>query len=457
MKGTKMGLRTMVRYVSYLTASFVVLAGLAIQGQREAAAYRQYLALSRLHAFSELSANLSQLDTDLQKGVYASSPAMLSALCTQIFGRALSAQMALGELPYASVELEQTAAFLAKTGDYAAALARSAVAGDSCTQEQRETLRALSQTASTLSGEVSALQAQLLDGTAELDDVETAEARMAAREGQGQEVAGTVYQTVEEDFPEIPTLIYDGPFSDHITDRAPRMLEGLPEVTQEEARAAAAAFLDLKPEIFTLVSSGEGQVPTYSFSAAVDGGELYVEVTRQGGLVLEVLHSRTAGAPSLSRQDAAALAKTFLEERGYPNMQESYYLEHDGMLTVNFAAAQGEVLCYPDLVKVTIALDTGRVVGFEAAGYLMNHTEQRDLPAPAVSAEQARVRLAEGLTVLSQRLAVIPTSGEYELLCHEFKCQDTDGRHVLIYVNVQTGQEERIFILLEDENGTLVL
>ena len=415
MKGTKMGRRTIVRYVSYLAASFVVLAGLAVQGQREAAAYRQYLALSRLHAFSELSANLSQLDTDLHTGVYASSPAMLSALCTQIFGRALSAQMALGELPYASVELEQTAAFLAKTGDYAAALARSAVAGDGCTQEQRETLRALSQTASTLSGEVSALQAQLLDGTAELDDVETAEARMAAREGQGQEVAGTVYQTVEEDFPEIPTLIYDGPFSDHITDRAPRMLEGLPEVTQEEARAAAAAFLDLKPEIFTLVSSGEGQVPTYSFSAAVDGGELYVEVTRQGGLVLEVLHSRTAGAPSLSRQDAAALA------------------------------------------KVTIALDTGRVVGFEAAGYLMNHTEQRDLPSPAVSAEQARARLAEGLTVLSQRLAVSPTSGEYELLCHEFKCQDTDGRHVLIYVNVQTGQEERIFILLEDENGTLVL
>ena len=61
------------------------------------------------------------------------------------------------------------------------------------------------------------------------------------------------------------------------------------------------------------------------------------------------------------------------------------------------------------------------------------------------------------MTVLSQRLALIPTSGEYELLCHEFKCQDANGRHILIYVNTQTGQEERILILLEDENGTLVL
>ena len=112
MNGKNVSRRTLVRCVSYLAASFVVLAGLAIQGHREAAAYRQYLSLGRLHAFAELSANLNQLDADLQKGVYASSPAMLSALCTQIFGRAISAQMALGELPYASVELEQTASFL---------------------------------------------------------------------------------------------------------------------------------------------------------------------------------------------------------------------------------------------------------------------------------------------------------------------------------------------------------
>ena len=456
MNGKNVSRRTLVRCVSYLAASFVVLAGLAIQGHREAAAYRQYLSLGRLHAFAELSANLNQLDADLQKGVYASSPAMLSALCTQIFGRAISAQMALGELPYASVELEQTASFLAKTGDYAAALARSAVAQGGCTQEQRETLRSLSQAASTLSGQVASLQTQLLDGTATLEDVEAAETRMSAQEGRGQEVAGTVYQTVEEDFPEIPTLIYDGPFSDHITDRAPRMLEGVPEVTRKEAQAAAANFLDLKPEIFSLVSVGEGQIPTYSFSASVDGGELYVEVTQQGGFVLEVLHSRTAGSPSLSREDAILLAKDFLQSQGYPSMSESYYVEHNGVLTVNFASVQGEVLCYPDLVKISIALDTGKVVGFESAGYLMNHME-RDLSAPAVSSGQARAGLADGLTVLSQRLALIPTSGEYELLCHEFKCQDANGRHILIYVNTQTGQEERILILLEDENGTLVL
>lgn len=451
-----MGRRSIVRSVSYLAAAFAVLAGLAVQGHARAATYRLYLSNSRRHAFAELSANLSQLDTDLQKGVYATSPAMLSALCTQIFGRAMSAQMALGELPYGNIELEETAAFLAKTGDYAAALSRSASVNGGCTQEERETLKELSQIASSLSAQVASLQSDLLSGSADLEDLEAAQERLSAREGGGQATAGSVYQTVESDFPELPSLIYDGPFSDHIAGRSPRMLEGLPDVTQDEARLAAGRFLDLKPEIFTLVSSGEGKIPTYGFSAAVDGGELYVEVTRQGGLVIEVLSARNTGTPTLSREEAVAEARNFLAQKGYPNLKESYFIESGGILTINFAAVEGDIVCYPDLVKVSIALDTGRISGFESEGYLMNHMS-RTLPAPSVDRAAAQSVVSPELTVLAHQLALIPTGGEYEVLSHEFKCQDAEGRHILVYVNAQTGQEERILILLEDASGTLVI
>ena len=43
------------------------------------------------------------------------------------------------------------------------------------------------------------------------------------------------------------------------------------------------------------------------------------------------------------------------------------------------------------------------------------------------------------------------------MLTHEFKCQTAEGKHILVYVNAQTGQEEKILILLEDESGTLVI
>ncbi len=448
--------RTLVRAASFLLAAFVVVGGLTLQARARAEAYRLYLENGYRHAFAELSANLNELDVALQKGIYATSPSMLGVLCTQIYGKAMSAQMALGELPYSNIELEQTAAFLAKAGDYAAALSRSAAVTGVCSDEQREALRGLSAGASDLSARVAGLQSDLMGGAVTLEDLEAAEARLSAAEGGGHTLADSSYQTVESDFPELPSLIYDGPFSEHIAGLTPAMLEGREDVTQDEARLAAARFLDLKPELFTLVSAGSGRLPTYSFSAMVDGGELYVEVTRRGGLVVELLHSRPVESAALSREEAVAAAAAFLTSRGYPNMTESYFIDQGNVLTINFAAQQGEVLCYPDLVKVSVALDNGRVVGFESEGYLMNHT-LRDLPRSPVSLGKAQAALSPELDILSHRLALIPTGGEYEVLTHEFKCQSADGRHVLVYINAQTGQEEKILILLEDESGTLVI
>ena len=73
------------------------------------------------------------------------------------------------------------------------------------------------------------------------------------------------------------------------------------------------------------------------------------------------------------------------------------------------------------------------------------------------SREQAAQAVSPLLEILSVQTALIPTSGQYEVLCHEFKCSDQNGRHYIVYVNAQTGQEEHILILLEDESGTLVL
>lgn len=112
--------------------------------------------------------------------------------------------------------------------------------------------------------------------------------------------------------------------------------------------------------------------------------------------------------------------------------------------------------CYPDLAKVGVALDTGDVVSFESEGYLMNHGD-RTLPAPAVSEAEAAAQVDGSLTVLAHQLALIPTGGEYEVLCHEFKCQNASGGHVLVYVDAADGRQERILLLQEDENGTLVI
>ena len=126
--------RKQVLAASFLAGAFAVTAGFAVQGHARAAQYRRMLDNTYQHAFTELATAAGELDVALRKVTYATSPELFSALCAQAYSKALAAQSALGELPYGNVELEQTAAFLAKTGDYAMALARDAYGETACTE-----------------------------------------------------------------------------------------------------------------------------------------------------------------------------------------------------------------------------------------------------------------------------------------------------------------------------------
>jgi hypothetical protein len=114
---------------------------------------------------------MSELDTALQKGMYATSPCMVSALCTQIYGKAMTAQQALGELPYSNVELEQTAAFIAKAGDYALALSRISTLNGGLSARKQQGLVSLSSASGQLSQTLQNLQSKIYRDGLNLEDV----------------------------------------------------------------------------------------------------------------------------------------------------------------------------------------------------------------------------------------------------------------------------------------------
>lgn len=136
-------------------------------------------------------------------------------------------------------------------------------------------------------------------------------------------------------------------------------------------------------------------------------------------------------------------------------MEKSYYTEQGNILTVNFAFEQDHVLCYPDLIKVSVALDNGTITGFESHGWIMNH-QIRSFDSDTLSTEVARQTLSPHLQVVAHRMALIPTDGQNEVFCHEFKCQTEENTHILVYINATSGNEEQILLLLEDAHGTLV-
>lgn len=152
------------------------------------------------------------------------------------------------------------------------------------------------------------------------------------------------------------------------------------------------------------------------------------------------------------------MAKDFLNKHGYTNMKETYYLKQNGIVTINYAYTQknanGEqVIMYPDLIKVKVALDDGSVLGIETSGYLNSHTT-RTIEADIISKEKAKETLNKDLQIQSENLAFIPTKWKTEVYCWEFKGK-VDDNEFLVYIDAKTGKEQDILIIINTPDGTL--
>ena len=166
--------------------------------------------------------------------------------------------------------------------------------------------------------------------------------------------------------------------------------------------------------------------------------------------------NRDVNTEIISQEEANQKGKDFLTSKGFPNMKETYFLKQEGIVTINYAYMQDNVIMYPDLIKVKVALDNGEVLGIETTGYLNNHVENRDISNIKITEEEAKKDLNTDLEIISSGLAVIPTEWKSEILCYEFKGK-VDDREFLVYINTENGREEDILIITNTPNGTLAM
>ena len=194
-----------------------------------------------------------------------------------------------------------------------------------------------------------------------------------------------------------------------------------------------------------------GKIETYDFL----GEGITVSITKKGGYVLYFRKENEVKDIILSNEQARLKANAYLNVMGLSGMQETYYFEADGVCTVNFAFLDGKTLCYTDLIKVGVAMDTGDIVFYEAGGYITNHRE-RAFPTAKYTEEQARELISPKLTVRNTRLALIPTNAVEETRCYEFTCVSGDKQEILVYINTADLSEEEILILKISDGGVLV-
>lgn len=411
-----------------LAVLIAALGGAAVYGAVQADLYKRDLQYGYRRSLNDLNDSVGNIETVLNKAVYANTPTEQHGLAARLMRESSAAKAALSALPVGDNSLDNVNKFVTQVGDFAMALSRKISAGEKISPDEYATMRDLEGYSTKLAG---GLQSVNLDFSTE-----------------------TFHDAMKEtagEFTDFPSLIYDGPFSDNVTRRTPKLTEGAQAVAQGNAQGVAAEFLGVSQDKLTHTQDTAGNLPTYNFTA--DGGAVRISVTKAGGYVSDMSNSRQPGEKTMGYEEASQKARAFLDSRGIRNMKESYYIITDGVCLINYASVQDNVICYPDLCKVGVALDNGGIVRFQSVGYIMNHKDRK--LAPALTPAQAQRSVSPNLTVRQCRLALIPTPGLNEVLCYEFLCSGAQDDRVLVYINAATGYEEDILILQQSDSGVL--
>lgn len=438
--------------LTIIVVLFSIIAIMGIYIYKKQTEYRQASENSYNMAFYELVDYVQNVEVYLAKSLISNSPESGAESLSNVWREANLALGYLTQLPINSHELEKTSKFLNQVSDYSYSLYTKNIKDEELTDEDLNNLKDLHQYSVELENTLNQLSADINGGRiswGELTDKGT-----VAFAQQVSNISQDSFSNLEQTFHEYSGLIYDGAFSEHITRKEKVGLTG-DNIDEETAKNRALEFIG-NNNIKEINSYGksEGDITVYNFGITFnDESVATISISEKGGHIVYMDRNREVEAEIISQEEADKKAKGYLEQKGFKDMKETYYLKQSGIVTINYAYMKDDVIMYPDLIKVKVALDNGEILGIETTGYLNSHTE-RKLEEPKVTKEQAKESLNKNLNIESEALAVIPTEWKTEVLCWEFE-GNVEGLDFIVYVNAETGKEEDILIITNTPEGTL--
>ena len=439
--------RNRVRIVSFFAAIVVSLGIWSGINMYQLAVVKREVQASRERALTQLGTYMDDIDINLQKCLYSSTSAMLSDVSSKLWRSSSSAKESLSEITDGNTEISAVYKFLSQVGEYTLSLNEKIASGEKITSEETENLKKLKAYSEKLSQTINYLIEEEENGGLNFEEVKST----LQSEGEEKLYLATELNDANQALEDYPTLIYDGPFSDHINSKKSELLASLEEISQDKAQEKAAKFLGIRADELYFLSKTDSNLSAYTFYNA----NATISVTQKGGLVSYMLKSRYAGESRLTSEDAIKKATTFLNEKGYSRIKESYYSTNDGVCIINFAFYDKGITYYTDLIKVSVALDNGEIMGFDATGYIMNHKVRSVPEKEKYTLKSAQKLLKDSLEIISYKKAFIPTDFETENYVYEYHCKADDGQEILVYIDPLTGEEKDILILLYSDGGIL--
>ena len=362
-------------------------------------------------------------------------------LLTEILVDSAMLESALEKMPVDAATGTDISAFVNRTGAAARAMLHKLSSGGTLSQEDRERIAALYETNATLCAELNdlALHTPAEEMQAFFDGAQGDVSNRLSELGQGM-------RAERKEIRDVP-FAGEGNVEEN-------QLAGTVEIPASEAEQKVRQYFE-GYQIADVRLTGETlsrDVRAYNFVLTDGNGtEFFAQVTKNGGKLAFFDSFEACGTKNFDLESCDTLAQAHLKLLGYEHLTPVWFSDAGMVASIAYVAEIEGVRAYPDMIRVRVCEEKGRVVGLDARGYLVNHHGDRKIN-PSLSEEEAQSRLSPELTVRSAHLALIPVMGR-EMLTYEFVCTSGEEQFIF-YLDARTGEEVRIFRVHASAQGS---
>ncbi len=404
--------------------------------------YKNQLENSYMKSFYEMVSNVNSLEVDLSKIVATNNLDSQRELLSNIYETCMLGVTNINNLPISNNKLSEVNSLLNTAGGFSYSLLLNNYQGDLISNSNYIQLESIYDSILELKYDINSYMQELRYDYSILDDIDFSNGEESSFS------AGFIGS--ESSSKEIPSLIYDGPFSDSVINREVKGL-GSTVYTESQTREYLQSIYANKS--IEYIGDSEGKFATYNYKV-YDDVDLYVAITKQGSMILSISAYGNGKGDGITIPEGIEVAEDFARGLGFENMYSVWYQSTGNILYVNLAPIIDKVIYYPDLIKVKVDLSLGEVIGWEATNYVTNHIERSF--ESTIGILDAMENVSPRMTIVERNLCIIPDKFVGELSAYEFICT-WEKYTYYIYIDATTGKEANVLRVIDTSSGQLLM
>ena len=428
--------------ISLLAASALVFLCLFISFLLTANNYKTQLENTYKKNFYEVVSNINDLEVDLSKIVATSDVDTQRELLTGIYNTCTIGVNNVNLLPINYSQMSNINGFLNKMSGFSYSLLLSLYGGNVIDNIDYEQITSLHTTLRGIQYDLNSYVSQINYDYDILDEIDFKNYEL-------QEFSAGIINT-ESSNSKVPTLIYDGPFSDSVLNKE---IVGLGDITYSQEDCYDRLQNAFDGYSISYLGDSEGKFSTYNYLVESEIQSLYVSITKRGGFILTITSFGNSGNAN-DQVDGVKIAEDFAYELGIKNMYSVWTQTTGNIMYVNLAPIVNKVIYYSDLIKVKVDLSIGKVIGWEGTNYATNNKER--IFTSSISLSQAENNLNDILKVVERNYTIVPDKYVGEVSAYEFICTWQNYTYY-IYIDSNTGEEVNIQRVINTTNGELLI